>query len=114
MYFQLLRELFATSGTKFPMRIVITAFVLLSAFQSAAVADSAAQFLTKLFITVCVPNLGQPAKVRKWAQGHQLAEIQDPAALGLFVGPGGPLRPGEFRSLDPREDPGMCGMGASR
>jgi hypothetical protein len=88
MYFQLLRELFATSRTKFPMRIMITAFVLLSVFQAAAFADPAAQFLTKLFITVCVPNLGQPAKVREWAQGHQLAEIQDLAALGLFVGPG--------------------------
>jgi hypothetical protein len=70
------------------MRVLIAAFVLLSAFQSAALADPAAQFVTKLFITACVPNLGQPAKVREWAQGHQLAEIQDPAALGLFVGPG--------------------------
>jgi hypothetical protein len=70
------------------MRVTITAFVFLSAFQSAAVADPAAEFLTKLFITACVPNLGQPAKVREWAQGHQLAEIQNPVALGLFVGPG--------------------------
>jgi hypothetical protein len=88
MYFQLRRELPAASRTKFPMRITITAFIFLCAFQSAAVADPAAEFLTKFFITVCVPNLRQSAKVREWAQGHQLAEIQDPVALGLFVGPG--------------------------
>jgi len=67
---------------------MIAAFVLLSTFQSVAIADPAAEFLTKLFITVCVPNLGQPARVREWAQGHQLSEIQNPVALGLFVGPG--------------------------
>jgi len=70
------------------MRIILTAFVLLAAFQSAAVADPAAQFLTKLFITVCVPNMGQPTKVREWAQSHQLAEIQNPVALSIFVGSG--------------------------
>lgn len=70
------------------MRITLTAFVLLTAFQSAAFADPAAQFLTKLFLTACVPNMGQPTKIREWAQAHQLAEIQNPVALGLFVGPG--------------------------
>ena len=70
------------------MRIILTAFVLLAAFQSTAVADPAAQFLTKLFIAACVPNMGQPTNVREWAQGHQLAEIQNPVALAMFVGPG--------------------------
>jgi hypothetical protein len=70
------------------MRIAIAALVLLAGFQSEAFADPAAQFLTKLFITACVPNMGQPTKVREWAQGHQLAEIQNPVALGVFVGSG--------------------------
>jgi hypothetical protein len=76
------------TATRFPVRIVIVACVVLSAVQSAASADPAAGFLTKLFITSCVPNLGQPVKVREWAQEHQLAEIQNPVALGVFVGPG--------------------------
>jgi hypothetical protein len=37
---------------------------------------------------VCVPNLGQPLKVREWARERSLGEIQNPTALGVFVGPG--------------------------
>jgi hypothetical protein len=62
---------------------------LFLALEPAAAVDPAADFVTKLFITVCVPNLGQPMKVREWAQGHRLVEIQSPAALAVFVGPGG-------------------------
>lgn len=54
-----------------------------------AAADPAANFLTKLFVSACVPNLSQPTKVREWAEEHHLAPIQSPAALGVFVGPGG-------------------------
>jgi len=63
-------------------------FLVLTLTQPAAAADPAAQFITKLFIDVCVPNLGQPAGVREWAQAHRLPQIQSPAALGLFVGSG--------------------------
>jgi hypothetical protein len=65
------------------------AVVALSAIvQSATDADPAAQFLVKLFTTVCIPNLGQPTKVREWAQEHHLQEIQNPVALDIFVGSG--------------------------
>jgi hypothetical protein len=70
------------------VRTTIVAFVLLGVLQSVAIADPAAEFLANLFITACIPNIGQPAKVREWAQRHQLAEIQNPVALGIFVGPG--------------------------
>jgi hypothetical protein len=61
---------------------------MLAIAQPAAAADPAAQFITKLFINVCVPNLGQPAGVRQWAQAHRLPQIDSPAALGVFVGNG--------------------------
>ena len=65
------------------------AMFILAVAPPALAADPAAGFLTRLFITVCVQNLGQPAKVRQWADEHHLAPNEDPAALGLFVGPGG-------------------------
>jgi hypothetical protein len=71
------------------MRIFTVVTLLLIAVQPAAAADPAAAFLTKLFIDVCVPNLGQPAKVREWAEQHHLGQIQSPTALAVFVGPGG-------------------------
>jgi hypothetical protein len=70
------------------MRILTVVALLLIAVQPAT-ADPAAAFLTKLFIEVCVPNLGQPAKVREWAEQHHLGQIQSPTALAVFVGPGG-------------------------
>ena len=51
--------------------------------------DAGANFLAKLFIDACVANLGQPAKVRAWAEARHLNQIQDPAPLNVFVGPGG-------------------------
>lgn len=51
--------------------------------------DPGASFVTKLFIDACVPNMGQPAKVRAWAENHYLNQISDPAPLAVFVGPGG-------------------------
>jgi hypothetical protein len=67
-----------------------TAFtMLLGAVQPAATArDPAADFLVRLFTKVCIANLGQPIKVREWAQERHLAEIQNPAALHVFVGSG--------------------------
>jgi hypothetical protein len=72
-----------------PIRTPAAVALLLAAVQPAAAIDPAAEFLSKLFINVCVPNLGQPTKVREWAEQHHLEQIQSPAALGLFVGPGG-------------------------
>ncbi len=71
------------------IRTVVIITFLLAAGQPALAADPAAAFLTKLFINVCVPNLGQPAKVREWAEAHHLGQIDSSAMLGLFVGPGG-------------------------
>jgi hypothetical protein len=68
---------------------LIVATLLLSAtVQPAAAVDPAAQFLTKLFNTVCVSTLGHPTKVREWAQGHRLVQVQNPEALNVFVGSG--------------------------
>jgi hypothetical protein len=61
---------------------------LLVAVQPTTAADPAAQFLVKLFSTACIPNLGQPTKVREWAQERHLGEIQNPMALGVLVGSG--------------------------
>lgn len=66
----------------------LIAVLLLAAAQPATAADPAAQFATKLFIDACIPNMGRPAQVREWAQAHQLNQIDNPAALGVFVGPG--------------------------
>jgi hypothetical protein len=71
------------------MRTAAAITALLAAVQPATAGDPAAQFLVKLFTTVCIPNLGQPIKVREWAQAHRLGEIENPVALGVFVGSGG-------------------------
>jgi hypothetical protein len=71
-----------------PRRISIAVASVLAFIQPAAAVDPATQFMTKLFITVCVPNLGQPNKVREWAQQRRLGQIQNPVALNVFVGPG--------------------------
>jgi hypothetical protein len=63
--------------------------LLAAAVQPVAAADPAADFLTKLFIDVCIPNLGQPTMVREWAEQHHLGQIQSPAPLAVFVGQGG-------------------------
>jgi hypothetical protein len=60
----------------------------LAVVQPTAAADMAAQFLTKLFTDVCVPNLGQPSKVREWAEQRHLGQIQNPTAVRVFVGGG--------------------------
>jgi hypothetical protein len=67
-----------------------TAFtMLLAAVQPAATArDPAADFLVRLFTKVCIANLGQPIKVREWAQEHRLGKIQNPVAVHVFVSSG--------------------------
>jgi hypothetical protein len=50
--------------------------------------EPAANFVARLFIDVCVPNMGNSEKVRMWASQRQLKEVSAPAALEVFVGPG--------------------------
>lgn len=69
-------------------KIAVGAMMLASGSPVSAAADARADFVAKLFIDACVPNMGQPAKVRTWAEEHHLNQISSLAALGVFVGPG--------------------------
>ncbi len=72
------------------MRSVLLS-ILLAAIATPEVAageDAPANFLVKLFMTVCIPNVGQPEKVRAWAAEKRLEEVTSPTALQVFVGPG--------------------------
>jgi hypothetical protein len=51
-----------------------------------AFADDNAAFLINLFNKACIPNMGQPAAVRKWAGDKYLPLITDSHALQVFVG----------------------------
>jgi hypothetical protein len=68
------------------LKSMLLAILVIAAAQIAIAADPAAQFVTKLFIEVCVPNLGRPENVRSWAERHGLKQIQDSVALDVFVG----------------------------
>jgi hypothetical protein len=57
--------------------------------QSAIADDTSANFLLRLFMNVCIPNVGQPERVRAWAAEKHLQEITNPIALHVFVGSGG-------------------------
>jgi hypothetical protein len=67
---------------------VLASVTLVAICRSAFAADPAASFVVKLFIDACVPNIGQPANVRAWAEKHSLPTITNPAALRIFVGEG--------------------------
>jgi len=71
-------------------RRVLAATTILIAFGAppARAADPAANFLVRLFAEVCVPNMGQPSKVRDWANQKRLPSVSNPAALQVFVGKG--------------------------
>jgi len=67
-------------------------FALLAAVvtsESAAGEDASANFIVRLFITVCIPNVGQPENVRAWAADQHLKAVTNPIALNVFVGSGG-------------------------
>jgi hypothetical protein len=67
-------------------------FVLLAAVvisRSAAAEDASANFAVRLFITVCIPNAGQPDKVRAWAADQRLKAVTSPIALNASIGSGG-------------------------
>ena len=61
---------------------------LIAAPPAMAEDDAAASFLTKLYMTVCIPNVGQPANVRAWAAEKHLPPVTSGVALSVFVGPG--------------------------
>jgi hypothetical protein len=50
--------------------------------------DGQANYLTRLYMAACIPNMGHPERVRAWAEDHHLQEITDPIPLSVFVGPG--------------------------
>src|SRR5215469_12173479 len=45
--------------------------------------------IVRLFITVCIPNVGEPDNVRAWAADQHLEAVTSPIALNVFVGSGG-------------------------
>ena len=75
-------------GSIFSVLLASMAILAINVPEPATAADSPAEFVTKLFTDACVTNLARPGKVREWAEAHRLAQIDAPAALGIFVGPG--------------------------
>jgi hypothetical protein len=67
---------------------VLVGVISLVAVTPAFADASSASVLTSLFLEACLPNVGQPEKVRAWATEHHLPQLQNQAALNLFVGPG--------------------------
>ena len=55
----------------------------LVALPRGAAAEADADFLTKLFVDACVPNMGRPDKVRAWATKRRFKPITNPAAPSL-------------------------------
>lgn len=89
--------------------------LLLASLPQANAADPNAAFLSNLFATACLANLGNPEATRKWAEDQHLAPITDPATFQVFAGPGAfppdpatPPRPGP----DPTTDPADVGSSA--
>jgi hypothetical protein len=72
------------------MRSVVGILVvgLIAAPPSMAADDASANFLTRLYMTVCIPNVGQPENVRAWAADKHLQPVTNEVALNVFVGPG--------------------------
>lgn len=67
-------------------------FLLLAAVvtpASAAEEDTSANFIVRLFVAACIPNVGQPENVRAWAADQHLEAVRNPIALNVFVGSGG-------------------------
>ncbi len=68
--------------------LISAAGLLLAAPTAASAADAAATFVTKLFASACVSNMGAPDGVRAWARDHNMRRIDARTALEVFVGPG--------------------------
>jgi hypothetical protein len=70
-------------------RLILTSLLAVGTTSTTAVADDAsASFVTRLFINVCVPNVGQAENVRAWALEKKLADVTATTALEVFVGAG--------------------------
>jgi hypothetical protein len=70
-------------------RLILTSLLAVGITSTTAVADDAsASFVTRLFINVCVPNVGQAENVRAWALEKKLVEVNAPSAREVFVGAG--------------------------
>ena len=70
-------------------RLILISLLVAGMTSTVAVADDAsASFVTRLFMNVCIPNVGQSEKVRAWAQEKKLVEVTAPSALQVFVGTG--------------------------
>ena len=69
--------------------LVLSAAMLLGlagAGQVRADGDPASERLVKLFRDACLPNIGRPDMVAKWAERQQFERIDNPQAIFLFVG----------------------------
>ncbi len=66
---------------------LITLFVLFAL--PAYAEDPAASFIVRLFSRVCAESSAAPDKVKVYAEKQKLGQIEDPAALEVFVGEGG-------------------------
>lgn len=69
------------------MRKIIGLFVLLAVIaQPARADDPAAGFVIQLFSKACIDGSAAPDKVKAYAKKLNLYEVDDPAALDVFVG----------------------------
>ncbi|MCG1017588.1 MULTISPECIES: hypothetical protein [Burkholderiaceae] len=68
--------------------VLFLALALSLTSHTAFAADLAAHTVVRLFIDACIPNMGKPEDVRKWAEKMNLREITDPIPLYVFVGEG--------------------------
>jgi hypothetical protein len=72
----------------FIQRVLLLAALFVNAPEFALADDPSANFVLRLFIDACVPNMGQPDNTRAWAAERHLPEVSAPAALEVFVGAG--------------------------
>lgn len=71
------------------MRNIFGTFLLLAAFALPAHADDpAAGFIIQLFSKACIESSAEPNKVKAYAKTLNLYEVDDAAALDVFVGKG--------------------------
>ena len=71
------------------LRFILTGLLAFGITSTTASAnDASASFVTRLFVNVCVPNVGKPENVRAWALRKKLTEVAAASALEVFVGPG--------------------------
>lgn len=72
----------------FGLRLSTIFIALVASATPVLAADPAAEFLLRLFNNACLPNIAHTERVRAWAADHHLSEVQNPAALSIYVGAG--------------------------